>query len=52
MIKNNSVKLGGATVIATAVVHDDISEIQQILKKWSDEDKVNLIITSGFLICL
>ena len=47
MIKKNSEKLGGAVVIATAVAHDDVMEIQQMLKKWSDEDKVNLIITTG-----
>lgn len=47
MIKKCSERLGGARVFATAVVHDDIFEIQQILKKWSDQDKVQLIITTG-----
>ncbi|KAI5063213.1 hypothetical protein GOP47_0021760 [Adiantum capillus-veneris] len=47
VIKRFSEKLGGANVFATAVVHDDIPEIQQMLKKWSDQDKVHLIITTG-----
>lgn len=47
VIKKFSERLGGAIVFATAVVHDDISEIQQVVKKWSDEDKVDLVITTG-----
>lgn len=47
VIEKFSEKLGGASVFATAVVHDDLSEIQQVVKKWSDEDKVNLVITTG-----
>ncbi|MCO5550408.1 hypothetical protein L7F22_003892 [Adiantum nelumboides] len=47
VIERFSEKLGGAKVFDTAVVHDDILEIQQMLKKWSDQDKVHLIITTG-----
>eukprot|EP00250_Pteridium_aquilinum_P007913 c17529_g1_i2 orf=103-2175(+) len=47
VIKKYSENLGGATVFATAVVHDEVSEIQQIIKKWSDQDKVHLVITTG-----
>lgn len=47
MIKHYSKRLGGATVFDTAVVHDEIIEIQQVLKKWSDQDKVQLILTTG-----
>ncbi|MCO5575023.1 hypothetical protein L7F22_028820 [Adiantum nelumboides] len=47
VIERFSEKLGGAKVFDTAVVHDDILEIQQMLKKWSDQDKLHLIITTG-----
>lgn len=47
VIKRFSEKLGGADVFATAVVHDDIHEIQQMITKWSDQDQVHLIVTTG-----
>lgn len=42
-------KLGNAVVASTAVVSDDIPAIQQILKRWADEDQIQLIITTGML---
>ncbi|KAH7422363.1 hypothetical protein KP509_12G005300 [Ceratopteris richardii] len=47
VINKFSERLGGVTVFATAVVHDDISEIQKIIKTWSDQHQVDLIITTG-----
>ncbi|KAL2622320.1 hypothetical protein R1flu_002525 [Riccia fluitans] len=46
-ISSLSEKLGGARVVATAVVSDTVHEIQEVLKKWSDQDQVHLILTSG-----
>ncbi|OAE30164.1 hypothetical protein AXG93_4295s1190 [Marchantia polymorpha subsp. ruderalis] len=47
VVNNLSEKLGGAKVVATAVVSDTINEIQEVLKIWSDEEKVHLILTTG-----
>jgi molybdopterin biosynthesis enzyme MoaB len=49
VINQLSEKLGGAEVVATAAVHDSIEDIQKVLTKWSDHDKINLIITTGLL---
>eukprot|EP00850_Spirogloea_muscicola_P006819 SM000033S12340 [mRNA] locus=s33:255095:259522:- [translate_table: standard] len=41
-------QLGGAVVVATAVVPDDVVQIQAILRKWSEgEAKVDLVLTNG-----
>lgn len=40
-------KLGNAVVSATAVVPDEIPAIQDRLRRWADDDKVQLILTTG-----
>lgn len=45
-----SEKLGGANVVATAVVPDEVEEIKDVLQKWSDIDNINLILTLGYII--
>ncbi|XP_047066434.1 molybdopterin biosynthesis protein CNX1-like [Lolium rigidum] len=47
VVNSSSEKLGGATVVATAVVPDEVDKIKEILVKWSDIDRVNLILTLG-----
>ncbi|XP_074296472.1 molybdopterin biosynthesis protein CNX1-like isoform X2 [Silene latifolia] len=47
LINSSSEKLGGAKVVATAVVPDDIPKIKEILRRWSDVDKIDLILTLG-----
>ncbi|KAL4193081.1 hypothetical protein AMTRI_Chr06g175130 [Amborella trichopoda] len=47
VINSLSEKLGGAKVVATAVAPDEVNEIQNVLKNWSDVKKVNLILTTG-----
>lgn len=42
-----SEKLGGANVVATAVVPDEVEQIKDVLQKWSDIDNINLILTLG-----
>jgi len=42
-------RLGGASVVATSVVPDSVEAIQEVLKRWSDVDHVNLILTTGIL---
>lgn len=42
-----SEKLGGASVVATAVVPDEVAEIKNILQRWSDVGKMDLILTLG-----
>jgi len=49
VINSSSEKLGGAKVVLTAIVPDDVPKIKDVLKKWSDEDKVDLIVTLGKL---
>lgn len=49
VVNQLSEKLGGAKVVATAAVQDIVEDIQEVLKKWSDHDKVHLIITTGLL---
>lgn len=52
VINSSSEKLGGAKVVASAVVPDEVSKIQDILRKWCDLDKVDLILTLGTLVDL
>ncbi|XP_061338167.1 molybdopterin biosynthesis protein CNX1 [Gastrolobium bilobum] len=47
VINSSSERLGGARVVATAVVPDDVTKIQNILRRWSDIDQMDLIITLG-----
>lgn len=47
MVNSSSEKLGGAKVIATAVVPDEVERIKDILQKWSDVDEMDLILTLG-----
>ncbi|KAL7614531.1 hypothetical protein Lser_V15G05928 [Lactuca serriola] len=47
VVESCSEKLGGATVAATDVVPDEIENIREILKRWSDVDKMDLILTLG-----
>ncbi|KAJ0913097.1 putative transferase [Helianthus annuus] len=50
VVNSASEKLGGAMVAATAVVSDDIPNIKGILERWSDVEKMDLILTLGDLI--
>ncbi|KAL5674809.1 hypothetical protein ACJX0J_010940, partial [Zea mays] len=45
VVNSSSEKLGGATVVAPAVVLDEVDKIKDILIQWSDIDHVNLILT-------
>ncbi|KOM46729.1 hypothetical protein LR48_Vigan07g043300 [Vigna angularis] len=47
VINSSSEKLGGARVVATAVVPDNVAKIQNILRRWSDIEQMDLIITLG-----
>ncbi|KAL8201785.1 hypothetical protein R6Q57_010932 [Mikania cordata] len=47
VVNSSADKLGGAMVAATAVVQDDIPSIKEILQRWSDVDKMDLILTLG-----
>lgn len=47
VINSLSEKLGGAGVVATAVVPDEVAEIKSILQRWSDIEKMDLILTLG-----
>lgn len=47
VVNSSSEKLGGARVVTTAVVPDDITRIKDILQRWSDIDKMDLILTLG-----
>ncbi|XP_071705689.1 molybdopterin biosynthesis protein CNX1-like [Rutidosis leptorrhynchoides] len=47
VVNSASEKLGGAMVAATAVVSDDIPNIKEILMRWSDIEKMDLILTLG-----
>lgn len=49
--------MGGARVVSTAAVPDDVSKIKNVLQRWSDIDKMDLILTLGklpvlLLVCL
>ncbi|GAB2274490.1 calnexin Cnx1 [Dionaea muscipula] len=50
VVNSSSERLGGAKVVATAVVPDDTGKIKDILRRWSDVDKIDLIITLEFLL--
>ncbi|XP_073003333.1 molybdopterin biosynthesis protein CNX1 [Typha latifolia] len=47
VVNSLSERLGGANVVATAVVPDEKNKIKDVLKKWSDFDKIDLILTLG-----
>ncbi|XP_062171703.1 molybdopterin biosynthesis protein CNX1 isoform X3 [Alnus glutinosa] len=47
VVNSSSERLGGARVVATTVVPDDVSKIKDVLKRWSDVDKIDLILTLG-----
>ncbi|KAL0370272.1 UNVERIFIED_CONTAM: Molybdopterin biosynthesis protein CNX1 [Sesamum angustifolium] len=47
VVDSSSEKLGGARVAATAVVPDEIPKIKEALERWSDVDKMDLILTLG-----
>ncbi|XP_059429475.1 molybdopterin biosynthesis protein CNX1-like isoform X3 [Corylus avellana] len=47
VVNSSSERLGGARVVATTVVPDDVSKIKDVLKRWSDVDKMDLILTLG-----
>ena len=52
VVNSSSEKLGGTVVVATAVVPDEVDKIKEILVKWSDVDRVNLILTLGNIFVL
>ncbi|KZV30397.1 hypothetical protein F511_21097 [Dorcoceras hygrometricum] len=47
VVNSSSEKLGGAKVITTAVVPDEVPSIKALLERWSDVDKMDLILTLG-----
>ncbi|GAB4824561.1 calnexin Cnx1 [Ancistrocladus abbreviatus] len=47
VVNSSSEKLGGAKVVAAAVVPDDRSKIKDVLQRWSDVEKMDLILTLG-----
>ncbi|XP_021900971.1 molybdopterin biosynthesis protein CNX1 isoform X1 [Carica papaya] len=47
VVNSLSEKIGGAKVFATAAVPDDIGKIKDVLQRWSDVDKMDLILTLG-----
>lgn len=47
VVNSSSERLGGAKVVATAVVPDDVYKIKDVLQRWSDVDKIDLILTLG-----
>jgi len=47
VINSSSERLGGARVVASAVVPDNVAKIQDILRRWSDIEQMDLIITLG-----
>ncbi|KAK2989546.1 hypothetical protein RJ640_016670, partial [Escallonia rubra] len=47
VVNTSSERLGGATVVATAVVPDEVPKIKDVLLRWSDVDKMDLILTLG-----
>ncbi|KAI4382195.1 hypothetical protein MLD38_008190 [Melastoma candidum] len=47
VINSSSERLGGASVAATAVVPDDVEKIKDVIRRWSDVDKMDLILTLG-----
>lgn len=51
VVNSSSERLGGARVVATSVVPDDVAKIQDILRRWSDDEQMDLIITLGTFLC-
>ncbi|XP_060197083.1 molybdopterin biosynthesis protein CNX1 [Lycium barbarum] len=47
VVNSSSERLGGTSIVATAIVPDDVQKIKDVLQKWSDIDKVDLILTLG-----
>ncbi|XP_059659733.1 molybdopterin biosynthesis protein CNX1 isoform X2 [Cornus florida] len=47
VVNSASERLGGARVVATAVVQDEVPKIKDILRRWSDVEKMDLILTLG-----
>ncbi|CAM8886767.1 unnamed protein product [Rhodiola kirilowii] len=47
VVNSSAERLGGAKVAATAVVPDDVNRIKDILQKWCDVDKMDLVLTLG-----
>ncbi|OMO71133.1 hypothetical protein CCACVL1_18422 [Corchorus capsularis] len=47
VVNSSSEKLGGAKVVTTGVVSDDVGKIKDVLQRWSDIDKMDLILTLG-----
>lgn len=50
MVNSSSERLGGAKIVATAVVPDEVPKIKDVLQRWSDVDQVDLILTLGKVI--
>ncbi|XP_062015253.1 molybdopterin biosynthesis protein CNX1-like isoform X2 [Rosa rugosa] len=47
VVTSCSERLGGAKVVSTAVVPDDVSKIKDVLQRWSDIENMDLILTLG-----
>ncbi|XP_004291534.1 PREDICTED: molybdopterin biosynthesis protein CNX1 [Fragaria vesca subsp. vesca] len=47
VVTSCSERLGGAKVVSTAVVPDDVSKIKDVLQRWSDSENMDLILTLG-----
>ncbi|KAJ0026011.1 hypothetical protein Pint_07026 [Pistacia integerrima] len=47
VVNSSSERLGGARVVATAVVPDDVGKIKDVIQRWSDIDGMDLILTLG-----
>lgn len=47
VVNSSSERLGGARVVATAVVPDEVLKIKEFLQRWSDVDNMDLILTLG-----
>ncbi|KAI5667091.1 hypothetical protein M9H77_16944 [Catharanthus roseus] len=47
VVNSLSEKLGGGRVVATAVVPDEVEDIRNIIQRWSDVEKMDLILTLG-----
>nr|GME06456.1 molybdopterin biosynthesis protein CNX1 [Ipomoea batatas] len=47
VVNSSSERLGGARVVTTAVVPDDIQKIRDILQRWCDIDNMDLVLTLG-----
>ena len=52
VINSSSERLGGARVVATAVVPDEVGKIQNVLKRWSDIEQMDLVITLGIVLTM